>query len=121
MRPISGLAGTPDAVTDEVAAIGEEAGVDLGDSLVAFSRRAGLISERGISYDRMHFAAEFGRRLDYYTGFVFEIHDPERPETAPVVGGGRYDKLLQLLGAGAEVPAVGFSIWLERVPGRAAS
>ncbi|MEP2182252.1 MAG: ATP phosphoribosyltransferase regulatory subunit, partial [Roseibium sp.] len=32
-----------------------------------------------------------------------------------LVGGGRYDKLVRLLGAEAEVPAIGFSLWLDRI------
>jgi ATP phosphoribosyltransferase regulatory subunit len=56
-----------------------------------------------------------GRNLDYYTGFVFEIGDERRPGSKPIVGGGRYDGLLAMLGAGTEVPAVGASIWLDRL------
>ena len=67
--------------------------------------------------NRLGFAADFGRRLDYYTGFVFEVHDASRPGLAQIVGGGRYDKLLGLIGAGEAVPAIGFSIWLDRVDG----
>lgn len=111
------ISGTPDLVADEIAAVGAEAGVDLSDSLDVFNRRVSLINERGIAYENIRFAADFGRRLDYYTGFVFEIHDPARLDLGPIVGGGRYDKLLRLLGAGGDVPAVGFSIWLDRVPG----
>ncbi|MCW2308142.1 ATP phosphoribosyltransferase regulatory subunit [Rhodobium gokarnense] len=115
------VAGTPDVVADRLAVIAADAGVDLTAALEAFNHRAQLIADRGIAYDRMRFAADFGRRLDYYTGFVFEIFDPARPDLGPLVGGGRYDKLLALLGAPCEVPAVGFSIWIERVPGGVAA
>ena len=33
----------------------------------------------------------------------------------PLAGGGRYDRLLTLLGAGKPIPGVGFSVWLDRV------
>jgi ATP phosphoribosyltransferase regulatory subunit len=59
-----------------------------------------------------HYAASFGRRLDYYTGLVFEIY--QRGAEKPVVGGGRYDQLLTLLGSDTEIPAVGFSVWMDR-------
>jgi len=111
------IAGTPDQVADEITVIAAEASVDLSGALDAFNHRAALIAERGIAYERIRFAADFGRRLDYYTGFVFEIHDPSRPGLGPVVGGGRYDKLVGYLSEGEAVPAVGFSIWLDRVPG----
>jgi ATP phosphoribosyltransferase regulatory subunit len=34
-----------------------------------------------------------------------------------MVGGGRYDRLLQHLGATDEIPAVGCSFWLDRIAG----
>jgi ATP phosphoribosyltransferase regulatory subunit len=63
----------------------------------------------------LRFSAGFGRNLDYYTGFVFEIRDAKLPDAKPLVGGGRYDRLLGRLGATREVPAVGCSIWLDRI------
>jgi ATP phosphoribosyltransferase regulatory subunit len=47
----------------------------------------------------------------YYDGLVF--HAYAGPAALPVGGGGRYDRLFRALGA--EVPAVGFSISLERL------
>ena len=47
----------------------------------------------------------------YYDGVVF--HAYAGPAALPVGGGGRYDRLFKTLGA--EVPAVGFSLSLERL------
>jgi ATP phosphoribosyltransferase regulatory subunit len=47
----------------------------------------------------------------YYDGLVF--HAYAGPAALPVGGGGRYDRLFHALGA--EVPAVGFAISLERL------
>ncbi|MEA2601913.1 MAG: phosphoribosyltransferase regulatory subunit [Acidobacteriota bacterium] len=47
----------------------------------------------------------------YYDGVVF--HAYAGPAALPVGGGGRYDRLFRALGA--EVPAVGFSLSLERL------
>ena len=33
----------------------------------------------------------------------------------PLAGGGRYDRLLTLLGAERPIPGVGFSVWLDRI------
>ncbi len=63
--------------------------------------------------DAARFRACFGRRLDYYTGLVFEIY--RSGEDKPVVGGGRYDHLMTLLGSQNEIPAVGFAIWVDRL------
>ena len=48
------------------------------------------------------------RGLAYYTGLVFEIHETTGAERA-IAGGGRYDKLIELLG-GPPTPAVGFGM-----------
>jgi len=55
------------------------------------------------------------RGLDYYTRTVFEIVDKDdRGRKNTIVGGGRYDGLVELLG-GPSTPAVGYSIGLERL------
>ena len=51
------------------------------------------------------------RDFDYYTGIVFEGHTAALG--APLLGGGRYDRLLERFGAA--LPATGFAIRLERV------
>ncbi|MEM7289233.1 MAG: ATP phosphoribosyltransferase regulatory subunit [Pseudomonadota bacterium] len=61
------------------------------------------------------YRASFGRRLDYYTGLVFEIYGQDQEK--PIVGGGRYDHLMTLLGAATEIPAVGFAVWVDRIGG----
>jgi len=115
---------TADVAADAVAAFAEDAGRATGagslaaalqPALTAFRRRLALLAERGIAASGLSFEAAFGRPLDYYTGFMFELYDPARPDGGQVVGGGRYDRMLTLLGAGATVPAVGFSVWLDRL------
>jgi ATP phosphoribosyltransferase regulatory subunit len=110
------ITGDPDAASAQLRALAAEAGLDLGDVLDAFDARTGFIAARGVDVTTLTFQASFGRNLDYYTGAVFEIVDARRPERRPVVGGGRYDRLLQTLGASAPVAAVGCSIWLDRLP-----
>jgi histidyl-tRNA synthetase len=48
------------------------------------------------------------RGLAYYTGIVFELFDA-RGELRAICGGGRYDRLLELVG-GDPLPAVGFGM-----------
>ena len=69
----------------------------------------------------MRFQAAFGRLLDYYTGFIFDIFDAARAHPGPVCGGGRYDGLAERLGAPETVPAIGFSLWLDRLLGEDAA
>jgi histidyl-tRNA synthetase len=47
------------------------------------------------------------RGLDYYTGTVFEAKD-RRGEFRTILGGGRYDNLLEIIG-GQKIPGVGFA------------
>ena len=48
------------------------------------------------------------RGLAYYTGIVFEVHDA-KGEFRAVLGGGRYDRVVELFGA-QQTPAVGFGM-----------
>lgn len=107
------MAGAADAVD----AFSRRLGLDLTVPLDAFRRRVLLAAERGLDPEAIEFSAAFGLKLDYYTGFVFEMLDPTRPKGDPVAGGGRYDRLLKLLGADRAVPAVGFALWLDRLAG----
>src|SRR6185503_8110911 len=50
--------------------------IDLGPALDAFRRRLELIEAAGVATAGATFSAEFGRDLEYYTGFVFEISVP---------------------------------------------
>ncbi len=110
------ISGTLEETGTALSTFATEAGLDISGPIADFRERARLISERGLAANAITFAADFGRRLDYYTGFVFELHEGPGPfSQPPLARGGRYDKLLALLGAGEDVPAVGFSIWLERI------
>jgi len=51
------------------------------------------------------------RDFDYYTGVIFEAHAPQ--SGVPLLGGGRYDNLLERFGYAA--PATGFAIGVEYV------
>jgi len=55
------------------------------------------------------------RGLEYYTGFVFEIFAQGSEQIGHLCGGGRYDNLLEALGANLSLPAVGFAIGLDRL------
>ncbi|MEC9246293.1 MAG: ATP phosphoribosyltransferase regulatory subunit [Pseudomonadota bacterium] len=106
---------TPFAEAGErLSAFAADNGLILDDALETFAARAERISAEGLPLDALTYDAGFGRPLDYYTGFVFEIASPTGTVLA---GGGRYDRLLTLLGAETPIPGVGFSIWLDRVAG----
>ena len=54
------------------------------------------------------------RGLDYYTRTTFEFVGPEENVNSSLVGGGRYDGLVEAVG-GAATPGVGFGAGLERL------
>lgn len=54
------------------------------------------------------------RGLDYYTGIVWEWTSNLLGAQSAVGGGGRYDNLVEQLG-GAQVPAVGLAVGVERI------
>ena len=112
------ISGTPARALAAMRRLARSENLAIDKALDRFAARAEALARRGIDLKRLTFAADFGRRLDYYTGFVFEVHDPSRPDSGQIVGGGRYDRMMALISAGAAVPAVGFSIWLDRIGGR---
>jgi ATP phosphoribosyltransferase regulatory subunit len=91
-----------------------DAGLALGAALENFGARATALAGHGLAAEAVRYDAAFGRPLDYYTGMVFEITSPQEGGTV-LAGGGRYDRLLTLLGAKTPIPGVGFSVWLDRI------
>jgi ATP phosphoribosyltransferase regulatory subunit len=109
------VAGPPRAAMARIDDLMEVAGLDLGDALDTAQRRVDIFTEGGIDLGDTEFHSEFGRDLEYYSGFVFQIEIPEAGRSGQIAGGGRYDTLLQSLGAPKSVPAVGSAIHTERL------
>ncbi|MEW6767300.1 MAG: ATP phosphoribosyltransferase regulatory subunit [Pseudomonadota bacterium] len=106
------IAGEPDDAAAQLRTLASDAKLNLNAAIDEFENRTGFMAARGIDTKSIRFSTSFGRGLDYYTGFEFELHRKGNG-TEPLVGGGRYDGLLSRLGAAAPIPAVGFSIWTE--------
>jgi ATP phosphoribosyltransferase regulatory subunit len=107
--------GDPDEAAAELRALARDCGAKLDPALDLFESRTGFLAVRGVDVARIRFATAFGRGLEYYTGFVFELHDAARRIDGQLVGGGRYDGLLTRLGAPQPIPAVGFAVWIDRL------
>ena len=54
------------------------------------------------------------RGLDYYTRTVFEVQPLDGGAQSTIIGGGRYDGLIQELG-GRPTPGIGFATGMERL------
>ncbi|MGE4373586.1 MAG: ATP phosphoribosyltransferase regulatory subunit [Xanthobacter sp.] len=109
------ISGEPDEASSRMRALAQEAGIDLSAALKQFDQRAGFFTALGVDLSAVRFSTAFGRPLDYYSGMVFELHDPAGRADGPLVAGGRYDKLLGRLGAPETVPGIGLAAWLERL------
>jgi len=106
------IAGNPDDAIAELRALTADANLDLAAAIDQFESRVGFMAARGIDVKQTRFSTAFGRGLDYYTGFEFELH--HRGNGAePLVAGGRYDGLMTQLGSVEPIPAVGFSVWVD--------
>jgi ATP phosphoribosyltransferase regulatory subunit len=99
----------------QIRALTKKAGVSLDAPLAAMEQRLRTLKELGIEPARVSFAARFGRNMEYYTGFVFELWSRDAEGAVQIAGGGRYDTLLEHLGAGRGIPAIGVAIRTERL------
>jgi ATP phosphoribosyltransferase regulatory subunit len=114
------ISGDPDEAAAELRAFARQtfvpqAKIALDAALDLFESRTGFLAARGVDVARLRFSTAFGRGLDYYSGFVFELHAPSPHANGPLVAGGRYDGLLARLGSAGPIPAVGFAAWIERL------
>lgn len=76
-----------------------------------FEAVKGYLAELDLSY---RLRPTLVRGLDYYTKTVFEIFSTSLGAQDALVGGGRYDGLVELFG-GDPTPAVGFAGGIERI------
>jgi ATP phosphoribosyltransferase regulatory subunit len=112
IRRFLSIAGDPrDAIT-QLRSLASDARLDIAAAIDALESRVGFMAARGINTALTRFSTAFGRGLDYYTGFEFELH-AKGNGVEPLVAGGRYDGLLTQLGSATAIPAVGFSVWVE--------
>jgi ATP phosphoribosyltransferase regulatory subunit len=106
------ISGDPDEAVAQLRALADDSRLDLAAAIDQLESRIGFMAARGIDTKTVRFATAFGRGLDYYTGFEFELHH-KGSGVEPLVAGGRYDGLMTQLGSAAPIPAVGFSVWVE--------
>ena len=109
------ISGPADRSIAELAALLQQHGANLDAPLEALSARIAGLGKLGIGGESVGFAPRFGRNIDYYTGFVFELWAPGPDGPLQVAGGGRYDTLMRTLGAETDIPAVGCAIRDERL------
>ncbi|MCA9736459.1 MAG: histidine--tRNA ligase [Gemmatimonadetes bacterium] len=104
VRDLLGLFETP-GLEAATAAFGSRD--DVGERLSALEGYRADLEARGLG-PFLSFDLRIVRGLAYYTGIVFELFD-RKGELRAICGGGRYDRLLELVG-GESLPAVGFGM-----------
>jgi len=109
------VAGPARASLAELRALMKKNRIKLEAPLAAMEARIEALEKLGFDEKRLDFAARFGRNMEYYTGFVFELWSRDSEGPVQIAGGGRYDQLMRTLGASRDVPAVGAAIRSERV------
>jgi ATP phosphoribosyltransferase regulatory subunit len=102
------IEGDPVSVLKELSAVAK--GEAYAQALGQFRRRLDAMKKLGLKPESFSFAATFGRNLEYYTGFVFQIEADGPQGALSVAGGGRYDDLLSDIGSPVPVTAVGCAI-----------
>ena len=106
------ISGDPDDAVAQLRQLASDAKLDITAAIDQLESRVGFMAARGVHIARTRFSTAFGRGLDYYTGFEFEVHHTGNG-VEPLVAGGRYDGLMTQLGSQTPIPAVGFSVWVE--------
>lgn len=89
--------------------------INLDPELGAMDARLATLKSLGVDLAQVQFTAHFGRNMEYYTGFVFELWARDKEGPVQVAGGGRYDSMMEMLGAKSAVSAVGCAIRTERL------
>ena len=110
-----GISGPAQQAVDEIRALLKTAGIKLDAPMAAMDARLKAITALGVDPSRVLFTAHFGRNMEYYTGFVFEFWSRDSEGPVQVAGGGRYDALMEILGASKPVSAIGCALRTERM------
>jgi len=80
------------------------------ESRAHFDRLKELLTDLGIPFEH---DPRLVRGFDYYTKTAFEVQSPDVGAQSTLVGGGRYDRLVEELG-GPPTPGIGFGLGIER-------
>ncbi len=105
------IRGTGTAALDEFRGVlnGSEVGLEGVDELEFMAEIFAEVDvEKYVEFD-----LSLARGLDYYTGPVFEGRYLGQPYVGSVLGGGRYDNLIERFG-GPHTPATGISLGISR-------
>ena len=109
------ISGPAQEALAKIRALLKTIGINLDPQLAAMEARLTTLKSLGLDLSRVQFTAHFGRNMEYYTGFVFELWSRDKEGPVQLAGGGRYDSMMEMLGAKTPVSAVGCALRTERM------
>jgi ATP phosphoribosyltransferase regulatory subunit len=109
------IAGDPDEAAAELRALAGDGGTEIDAVIDDFETRTGFLAASGVDISRIAFATALGSGWEYYSGVIFRLFEPGGDSDDPLIAGGRYDDMLSRLGSPGPIPAVGFSVWIDRL------
>ncbi|MFM7073051.1 MAG: histidine--tRNA ligase, partial [Planctomycetota bacterium] len=116
LRTLLSVEGPAGEAVSRLASIASEFQLKrVADLVERFRVRLECLDALGVPASCLFVKTRLRRTLQYYTGFMFELHAPCLGGASEVCGGGRYDHLLRSLGAAQDIPAIGFAIGVDRV------
>ena len=89
--------------------------IDFAEGIENLENRVKILKKNQIAKDMIEFNATLSRKVEYYTGLIFEIRTKNENKNEPIAIGGRYDKIFEELGSKKPIPAVGCSIYVDRL------
>lgn len=89
-------------------------GAKTAEALDEMRELAECLDALGVGEAEAKFDPSLARGLDYYTGPVFEAVIPSAPQFGSVMGGGRYNQLVERF-LDRAIPCTGMSVGLDRL------
>tara|TARA_Y100000590_G_scaffold470400_1_gene664554 strand:- start:19399 stop:20553 length:1155 start_codon:yes stop_codon:yes gene_type:complete len=89
--------------------------IDLKEEIQKTKKRLLLLEKKGIPIEGIQFKTTLARKVEYYTGLIFEISAKDASQNNQIAIGGRYDNIFTELGSKSSVPAVGCAIYIDRL------
>lgn len=115
LRALHATAGSPPGVFAALRDLLKRYEIET-EELRNVEQLVGVIQQCGVPGENIIVNLSLGRGVNYYTGLVFEIHaqDDEGYDTQ-LCGGGRYDRLIRMVGGSRDVNACGFAFGVDRL------
>ncbi len=115
LRDLHAISGSSPSVFDALRDLLGRYQLDT-EPLLELQQLVATLVQSGVPREHIVLNLSLGRGVSYYTGLVFEIHAREADGfDTQLCGGGRYDRLMRVVGGTRDVGACGFAFGVERL------